>query len=99
MHSTDDDVGCCMDNVRPAELVPAACTSLRCLAHDLHAAPDLPAAKAAVLKHDRHLYLLAALVAAALLWALLVRSPSPIYTRSAAGRGGLHEWAQFTTDR
>ena len=74
--STDDDVGCCMENVRPGELVPAACTSLRCLAHDLqHASPDLESAKAALVKHDRHLYLLGALVAAALLWAVLRRRP------------------------
>lgn len=96
MASTDDDVGCCMENVRVAELVPAACTSLRCLAHDLHAAPDLSAAKAAVLKHDRHIYLLAALVVAALLWTLLAR---PAHTRSAAGRGGWHECAQLSTAR
>ena len=78
---TDDDVSCCMENVRLDELLPATCTSLRCLAHDVCAAPDLETAKAAVVKHDRYLYLLATLVALVLLWAL-VRGAAPPLTGS-----------------
>ena len=95
---TNDDVGCCMENVRCDELLPAACTSLRCLAHDLQRAPDLPAARAAVLKHDRHIYLLLALVTAALAFAALT-ALLPRYSRSLAARGGRHEWTQFIAAR
>ena len=48
-----------MENVSVVDLVPAACTSLRCLAQDVKAAPDVTTASNALFKHDRHLYLLA----------------------------------------
>lgn len=83
--STDDDVACCLAATRLGDVPAAACTSLRCLAADLHRAHDLDGAKRAVLKHDRYVYALGALVLLALLWALLWPS-RPVAARHANAR-------------
>lgn len=80
--STDDDVACCMENVHVHELGSAACTSLSCMARDLGTATDLDAAKAAVLKHDRYMYLMLAIVGVVVLYAVLCRrQPAPVWRR------------------
>lgn len=70
--TSDDDVDCCMQNVALPDVLPSACRSLRCLAHDLCGADDAAAAQAALTKHDRHIYLLLALTVALLVaaWAV-----------------------------
>lgn len=57
----DEDVCCQMDNLKVDQVLPAACTSLQCLARDLGAAKDLRDVQTAISKHDRHVYLLVAL--------------------------------------
>lgn len=76
---TDDDVHCCMDNIGLADVLPATCTSVRCLAHDLSVAASFDDAAEALTKHDRHVYLLIVVVAicAALAWLRSVTASRP----------------------
>ena len=74
--TTDDDIACCMDNVDLVDVVPATCTSLRCLAHDLSVASDMQDARTALGKNDRCLYLLMAVTATLLLLVWLRASPT-----------------------
>ena len=62
---------CCMENVALADVPPAACTSLRCLMHDLHSATTVSDARKALLKNDRHIYVLLVVVVALVFLLLL----------------------------
>lgn len=77
---TDDDAACCMDNVALGDVLPSACLSLRCLTEDLRNAGDAEAAKSALTKHDRHVYLLGGVVAALFVLLLISRllHPPPV---------------------
>lgn len=87
----DDDVQCCMEVVEAADLLPATATSLRCLAADVGACTDVESAARALCKHDRYVYLAAAVVAAVVLVGL-VRAVLPRRPQWEPHRGPVRHW-------